>query len=286
MSGPRRPCPVAIELEGVAIEIQTNCEATRQAIARQLAGFATAGAGPVSMRCTVEALAGGQYRLTDGRDEAVEGPWSRVLHFLRARLTAHWMAAWPDRVWLHASGVCDGAAAIVIAGPPGSGKSTLAAACVARGLHYLGDDTLPVDCDTGTVRPMPFAPAIRAGYAWWMTTDDFLLQEKTLRLPALARVRRAPARVTRLVMPVYDPTAACPQIDRLSTVDAVAALLPQCLNRHRFDRPALIERLIDRVRNTPRVLRARYADVETLAARLVPVTAECGDPTLRGEERA
>jgi hypothetical protein len=66
---------------------------------------------------------------------------------LRSILT--WWASDLGIGFLHASAVADDRGAVVLAGASGSGKSTTAMACVADGMHFIGDDACMVRLDEG-----------------------------------------------------------------------------------------------------------------------------------------
>jgi hypothetical protein len=68
------------------------------------------------------------------------------------RTLIHWMMETRGCQLLHAAAVGDAEGAVLITGRGGSGKSTTALACLAAGMHYVGDDYLvvqPGDPDTG-----------------------------------------------------------------------------------------------------------------------------------------
>jgi hypothetical protein len=64
---------------------------------------------------------------------------------LRSILT--WWASDLGIAFLHAGSVADDRGAVVLAGASGSGKSTTAMACLADGMHFIGDDACLVRLD-------------------------------------------------------------------------------------------------------------------------------------------
>lgn len=72
--------------------------------------------------------------------------------------------SYPQARWaavMHAATVGWRDGCVLIPGATGSGKSTLTVALVRSGLSYLGEDTAPIDGETGKVAPVPLAVALR-----------------------------------------------------------------------------------------------------------------------------
>jgi hypothetical protein len=80
---------------------------------------------------------------------------ARVLPLLRAHVQRSAIAAADGDLVLRAGGVERDGRTLLISGSPGCGVSTLVAALVAAGSTYLGDDAIPVDMRSGSVRPFP-----------------------------------------------------------------------------------------------------------------------------------
>lgn len=64
---------------------------------------------------------------------------------------------------LHAAAIAKGRECIVLPGQGGSGKSTLAAALAFSGYTLLGDDVIPLECETMRAVPIPMSLSLKQG---------------------------------------------------------------------------------------------------------------------------
>jgi len=114
----------------------------------------------------------------------------------------------------HAAAVATDAGAALLAGPGGSGKSTTAAACLAGGLHYLGDDYVVVR------QPGDGPPSVHTLYATAKLTErSFEL------LPALRRFADGPGTADEKAVLQL---AASPLAERVALhASLVAIVLPR-----------------------------------------------------------
>lgn len=161
--------------------------------------------------------------------------------------------ALPGLLWmrgrfvLHAAGLVLGRddAVVALAGSSGAGKSTVAAHLVAKGARLVGDDTLAIEFDEGTVR----ASGLAGG--------QFLRRQSDRRFQPLPTASRS-AGGNLVGVILLDPQAAVDSTRRLPAVDAVQALL-----RHRH-RPAIPDLL---------GMRSQVMQQAVEIARYVPVIA-------------
>lgn len=136
--------------------------------------------------------------------------------------------ALPGLLWmrgrfvLHAAGLVLGRdeSVVALAGSSGAGKSTVAAHLIAKGARLVGDDTLAIEFDEGTVR----ASGLAGG--------QFLRRQSDRRFqPLPAASRSAGGKLAGIIL--LDSQVAVDSTPRQKAVDAVQALL------HHRHRPAI-----------------------------------------------
>jgi UDP-N-acetylglucosamine enolpyruvyl transferase len=172
-------------------------------------------------------------------------------------MTAAFVAAHPELIWLHAAAASRNGAAILLAGPAGAGKSTLLVQLVERGWELVADDVAALRPNRGEALPLPFSPEVRAippdpGEDWLV----FLTQPKALTTVASDRVASQPAVVAAIVFPQYVSDLTRPLLMQLTAVSGAQALATQVLGA----RPgsAKMSEMFDLARRIP-CYRLRYS---------------------------
>ena len=134
---------------------------------------------------------------------------------------------------LHAGGICYEDKAIVFPAVGKSGKSTLIAALVQSGFDYLNDDVLPLlkDC---LITPIPVNLRIRSGswkvlQKWYPEIDDLEVygrdnQVKYLKPPSYD-FKVSGLHSKFLITPKYKPQHANVALQKISTIEALSALI-------------------------------------------------------------
>jgi hypothetical protein len=166
--------------------------------------------------------------------------------------------------WLlavHAAGVHNGRAALLLPALGGSGKTTLTAALLAAGCGYLSDDVVPL-ADGLHAIPVPVPLRIKPGSIAVLRDEYPELTGLAAYGPADHAVRFLPPRhfdlaaaarrypVAAVVFPAYVPGAAC----RLTPISGVEALQRLIAAETLFHRPLIhahIERLLQWLEQTP-----------------------------------
>ncbi len=164
---------------------------------------------------------------------------------------------------LHAGAVShpESGASLVFVAPGGTGKTTLSR-LLGRRLGYLTDETVGIT-HTGDILPYPKPLSVRRPGA--PEFKEELSPDSLALLPPAA----AP-RVARIVVLVRDPELGSVDMEELSVMDAIFAVVAETSSLSRLDRP--LHRLADLLHAAGPVLRVRYAearDIEDPLAQLI-----------------
>jgi hypothetical protein len=242
------------EALGVRVAFRTPSRAALEAIQFQYAAFqdghpgapvgAAAHAAPVRLdrqRIAVDILPfpAGKKAFAVGFDGELvfeaEGR-GRLLHELDNQLVFALQSLRSDLYFVHAACVARGNAATVIMGESGAGKSTAAYALSRRGVDYLSDELAAIDLASRSVLPYPRALCLKNEPPRPLRLPpDALRTEWTLHVSAAAlgaRVRRAPARLKRLIFLSSPPRSRTGAVLRaLSRSEAALRLYQSALNQ-------------------------------------------------------
>ena len=110
----------------------------------------------------------GRYAVTLATDELKTwtfdntGLWkgklvSELLNFIYKKQENDWMTL------VHGSAITDGKKSVIITATNGGGKSTLTALMQTKGYHFVSDDVVAIDGQTGLVYPFPAALSVKDG---------------------------------------------------------------------------------------------------------------------------
>jgi hypothetical protein len=250
----------------IGVECRTDWLAAE--LQRRLMHVVAAPGSPPSLilRVTLDELEASWIEVRDSTGRCERGSSEYAVYHARKWMTAAFVAAHCDLIWLHAAAASMEGAAILLAGPAGAGKSTLVVQLVDRGWDLLADDVVALRPTGGEALPLPFSPEVRAiprgpEEDW----PVFLAQPKARFTIAPDRVASRPALVAAIVFPEYACDVARPIITPLTVVSAVQALAPQALGA-RQGREKIGE-LFDLARRIP-CYRLRYADPAAAAGEL------------------
>jgi len=204
----------------------------------------------VILHLTLDELETSWIEIRDSTGRCERGSFDYVAYHARKWMTAAFVAAHPELIWLHAAAASMNGAAILLAGPAGAGKSTLLVHLVGRGCDLLADDVVALRPTAGEALPLPFSPEVRAiprarEEAW----PVFLAQTKALAAIAPTQVASTPALVAAIVFLEYSHGVTRPRVARLTTVTAAQALATQALGAR--NGPAKIGELFDLARRIP-----------------------------------
>lgn len=178
--------------------------------------------------------AGHEVRLNGRRAALVRSP-AAVAPTVKALLAQLVLARSDYALAVHAAALASRRGVVLLPGVSGAGKTTLAAALHAHGFEYLGDDTIVLERGSLDVRPVPFAPAVKAG-AWPLVAarDRRLYAARAELRPDLKVVRylrprrgRAQSRPARwIVFPAWREAGAggLRPLDRASALKRLIAL--------------------------------------------------------------
>jgi hypothetical protein len=206
--------------------------------------------------------------LRDSTGRMACGSPAYVFHLARKWITAAFVSAHPDFLWLHAAAATRDEEGILLAGPAGAGKSTLVVQLVGHAWGLLADDAVPLDMGNRTALPLPFSPGLRKAHH--VLDDDFqafLEQPKIVVTVSPGQVALLPVSIDVVVFPQYVSSRAySPVLERLSVVPAAQSLAAQCL----FPSPDRLKSLSDAFRLAKSVpcYRLLYGDAATAAAEL------------------
>ena len=109
------------------------------------------------------------YVFQEGRPALVVEP-NQAAPALKGILTEALFARAKFNLVLHCAVLVHRGQALLITGPPGAGKTTLTLALLNGGFEYAGDDVTLLMAD-GTVRGIPYAPAVKPGA--WKLSEQF-----------------------------------------------------------------------------------------------------------------
>jgi hypothetical protein len=226
------PSPLALQLLGVPIRLETNDPALRERLASCYApalvasgknGLAgTLERGPHGFRVAVEARV---VRYEADPVAAVRALNHELLQALMARCRAHY--------FVHAAVVVWRGRALVLPGLSRAGKSTLALALLLAGARYLSDELLAYT-GAGRAEPVPRALKIRDEcVAYFPELAERFVGEgegRFLPFPALPQdVLASPAPIGAVVVPRWSPAGN----DRPAPItrgEALLALTASSLN--------------------------------------------------------
>ena len=235
---------------------------------------AAPGAQPsVILRVIIDELEASWIEVRDSSGRCERGSFEYASYHARKWMTAAFVAAQPDLIWLHAAAASKDGHGILLAGPAGVGKSTLLVHLIDRAWHLLADDVVALRPGCGEALPLPFSPEVRAAPVApvqdWLA---FLEQPKALTTIAAHRVAVKPASVAAVIFPEYAGDQSRPVITPLTAVSATQALAAQALGAR--DGRAHIEALFRLATRIP-CYRLRYADPSTAADRLSRSSGFC-----------
>jgi hypothetical protein len=150
---------------------------------------------------------------------------------------------------LHASGVCIGGRAILLAGAAGAGKSTLAALLARDGGQVMADDGVLLEPSGGALRAVPSYPGLRlfpessaAAGIENLDGDVGVYTRKRRVLPGSAAIfQRAPAPVGHVY--ALSPGGSLVSIEPLSQRDAAVEILKYSYRADIEERGALQSQL-------------------------------------------
>jgi len=138
--------PIAVALDDAAIsgaDRVLGCFRAPQAACRTGARFG------------VTRGAGDEHLVLRDDEVVARGPsWEAAVDALVTVVNGEAIASY-DGFAVHAGVVGAGGGAIALPGVSGAGKSTLTAACLLAGGHYVSDEALCIDFDSGLVVPYP-----------------------------------------------------------------------------------------------------------------------------------
>ena len=171
-------------------------------------------------------------------DLYVDGTWAMACPgveapvALKGLLLSLVLARTDHALVLHAATLVTDDGATLLLGPPGRGKTTLTLTLLARGWRYGGDDVALL-LDDGRCRPVPLAPAAKAG-AWTLLRRDWpVIDDRPVWLrPDGQQVRYLPPG------PLADGAHDVARIVFLDRTDTGAATL------HRLDAVAAFEAVL------------------------------------------
>jgi len=169
--------------------------------------------------------------LRDSTGRVACGSLDYVFHLARKWITAAFVSAHPDFLWLHAAAATRDHGGILLAGPAGAGKSTLVVQLIGHAWRLLADDAVPLEMGNRTALPFPFSPGLRtASHALGDDFQAFLEQPKMVVTVSPDQVALSRASIDVVVFPQYISSRAnSPVLERLSVVPAVQGLASQCL---------------------------------------------------------
>jgi hypothetical protein len=226
-----------VDLLGVGIEVAISDSHLERVLRPLLAPFGTA--EHISTRLDVWREDGAVILARDGRLLGRGHDLSLGVGKVLGLLTALALDETANRYLLHAAAVAGPGGAVVIGGASNQGKSSTVVELVSRGMAYLTDEVVRVDPGrrsvSGLARPIGLEGDVRALYphlqpAWW---------------PANAASRRWPvppqqvgstvpkAGLGAIVVLRYDAERGA-SVSRLSTIEALALLMPLVYHRERW----------------------------------------------------
>jgi hypothetical protein len=115
---------------------------------------------------------GGYVVIKDGRNFRHCPRQDQIVPLLKTCMVELALRDSGDFAAVHAAAVGREDRCILLPGVSGSGKSTLTAALVASGLQLLGDDTVVLDAESLSARPVPFGICVKDG-AWQLLSSRF-----------------------------------------------------------------------------------------------------------------
>jgi hypothetical protein len=183
------------------------------------------------LQVALSELAASWIELRDSTGRVACGSLEYVFHLARKWITAAFVSAHPDFLWLHAAAATRDHHGILLAGPAGAGKSTLVVQLIEHAWRLLADDAVPLEMDNRTALPLPFSPDVRTAlHALDNDPHAFLEQPKIVVAVSPDQVALSPASIDVAVLPQYvSSRAGIPALERLSVVRAVQCLAPQCV---------------------------------------------------------
>jgi hypothetical protein len=129
------------------------------------------------------------------------------------------LASYPERSWLavlHGAAVAGPAGAALLCGTSGAGKSTLTGFLLASGLAFVTDDYAPLEAGSWRLWPVPLGlsvkegswPLLAASFPELATTPVVRTRQRRQRYLWPPKLASAPAPVSCLVFPLYQPGAS------------------------------------------------------------------------------
>jgi hypothetical protein len=220
----------------------------------------------VILRVVLDELELSWIEVRDSTGRCERGSLEFAVHHARKWITAAFVAAHPDLIWLHAAAASRDGSAILLAGPAGAGKSTLLLRLIERGWCLLADDVVALRPGRAEVLPLPFSPEVRAiPRALEQDWPAFLAQRKALAAVGPERVASRPASVAAVVFPEYGGDVTSPLVTPLTVVTAAQALATSALGP--LQDGERVRELFSLARRVP-CYRLRYSDPVAAAGEL------------------
>lgn len=160
-------------------------------------------------------------------------------------------------VMLHAAGIQDPrtGATVALVGPGGTGKTTLIRT-LCPGLGYISDETVAITDDNAVLPyPKPLSVRREPSSPWKDETDP-------LQSGALAPSKPATL-VGIVILDRKDGHAGPPAVERLFTLDAIAALTPETSHLPEMEKP--LQRMADLCDSVGGVVQVTYREADHLA---------------------
>jgi hypothetical protein len=221
----------------------------------------------VLLRVVVDELQPSWIEIRDSIGRCERGSFDVVAHYARKWVTAAFVAAQPELLWVHASAASLNGSAILLAGGAGAGKSTVLVQMLERSWFLLADDVVAVRPDRLEALPLPFNPEVRAtprGFEEdWRV---FLEQPKALAPVRAEQIASKPTAVAAIVFPEYSPDVEQPVLAPLTVVSAAQVPATQCLHAG-VGKPRRIADVFALARHVPGY-RLRYRDPASAASEL------------------
>jgi len=154
-------------------------------------------------------------------------------------------------------------ASVVYVAPGGTGKTTLSRLLGQR-LGYLTDETVGIT-RSGNILPYPKPLSVRRPIESWIKDE---VSPDDLGLQAASKT----SHVTRIVLLMRDREAGSVEIEELSVMDAVFAVVEETSSLARLERP--LHRLAELLETTGPTLRVHYGEATDIEDQLMALVGE------------